>query len=77
MSKMYVFASLRDQDFMIEGNDPKDAWLRLVEREKDNGSLWKTSDAYRNKCAVVKQGFSYLYPERGANSCAYKEITQN
>lgn len=76
-NKLYKFATVRGADFVIEGNDPKDAWLRLIEREKNNGSLWKTGDKFRNEWAVVKQGFSYLYPERGSSSCAYKEITQN
>lgn len=65
--KKYLFASLRGDDFEIEGNTPEEAWQNLCEREKDNGSLWKTQDECRNRCAVEKQGFSWL------GCVAYKE----
>ena len=42
--KTYMFASLRGLDFIIDGFTPEDAWARLCEREKENGSLWKTGD---------------------------------
>lgn len=74
MTKRYIFASLRGPDFVISGNDPEDAWIRLCEREKDNGSLWKTSCKYRNAAAVKREGFSYLFSKNNAVSVAYKEM---
>ena len=56
----YIFASLRGQDFEIEGSSPIDAWNNLCEREKDEGTLWRCFDEYRNKTAVDQFGFSYL-----------------
>lgn len=67
MLKKYLFASLRGGDFQIEGSSPEDAWSRLCEREKENGSLWKAMDKHRNKLAVENEGFSWL------GDVAYKE----
>ena len=74
MTKMYAFASVRGADFVISGNDPEDAWLRLCEREKHNGSLWKTSCEHRNATAVDREGFSYLFLNKSSSSVAYKEL---
>ena len=69
--KTYMFASLRGSDVIIDGFTPEDAWSRLCKREKENGSLWKTGDVLRNRCAVEQQGFYYL------DSVAYKEVTRS
>ena len=69
--KTYLFASLFGVDFKIQGTSPENAWQNLVEREKETGSIWKTSDWTRNKTAVEKQGFSFLTP----NGPAYKQIS--
>ena len=69
----YKFASLRGSDFVIEGDTPQDAWNNLCEREKNNGSLWKTQDRFRNKNAVHKQKFKYL-DSKNPTSPAYIEI---
>lgn len=69
----YFIASVRGNDFLAEGNTPDQAWRNLCDKEKDNGSLWKTSDSYRNKTAVLKQGFTFFdvtNPSKGA----YKKI---
>jgi hypothetical protein len=75
--KTYLFASLRGDDFEIQGESPEDAWRNLVEKEKDNGSLWKTSDVMRNKYAVRHEGFSKLeFPNKTwvSSWVAYKEL---
>lgn len=62
---IYTFASLRGPDFQIEVPDntnPAEAYLLLAERERDNGSLWKLHDDYRNRMAVKLEGFRYLDP---------------
>lgn len=69
----YKFASLRGSDFVIEGDTPQDAWNKLCEREKDNGSLWKTQDLFRNKNAVQKNKYKYLN-SKDPNSPAYIEV---
>lgn len=69
----YLIASVRGNDFLAEGNTPDQAWSNLCDKEKDNGSLWKTSDSHRNKTAVLKQGFTFFDasdPSKGA----YKKI---
>lgn len=68
MTKKYLFASLRGEDFEIEGATPQEAWENLVEREKDSGSLWKAFDPVRNRFAVEMQGFEKL------GEVAYKEV---
>lgn len=70
--KKYVFASLRGEDFEVEGVTPLDAWQNLCSREAQNGSLWKTSDKYRNEQAVKLQGFKKL--NLIYSWVAYKEI---
>lgn len=75
MSKMYAFASLRGDDFVISGDDPEEAWFNLCEREKNNGSLWKTSCEHRNAAAVDQEGFSYLFLNKSSSAVAYKQLT--
>ena len=72
--KKYKIASLRGSDFIVQAVSPEDAWLKLCEQEKDNGSLWKTSCEYRNKAAVEQEGFT-LFVHGEYSSGAYKEIT--
>ena len=74
--KTFQFASVRGNDFVSTGKDVNEAWENLVKKEKDNGSLWKTSDAHRNRAAAAIQGFTLVdlkAPEKGA----YKEVTSN
>lgn len=70
----YEFASLRGNNFIIDGYTPNDAWNRLVERERDNGSLWKTSDKYCNQAHVNNFGFSFL--DNNPDFPAYKQLNQ-
>lgn len=56
----YLIASVRGKDFEAEGNSPEEAWLNLCEAEKDNGSLWRTKDIYRNQKAVKLEGFTWF-----------------
>ena len=56
----YIFASLRGADFIAYGETPEMAYQNLCDQERENGSLWKLNDRYRNQCAVSNQGFSYL-----------------
>ena len=69
---IYEFASLRGNSFVIEGNDAEGAWKNLCLREKENGSLWKTSDIYCNIAHVNKLGFSFL--DENKKMPAYKRI---
>lgn len=69
----YIFASLRGADFTAYGENPEVAYENLCNEERENGSLWKLFDAYRNRCAVEKQGFSLLTPE-DFDSPAYKQL---
>lgn len=71
--KTFEFASLRGDDFIAHGETAEEAWKNLVDAEKDNGSIWKTSDPLRNKCAVELQGFSLMESEN-FYSPAYREI---
>lgn len=64
----YIFASLRGDDFVAEGETPLEAYRNLISVESENGSLWKLGDPHRNKHAVEQQGFSYL-----KINIAYKE----
>lgn len=57
---VYIFASVRGKDFEIEGNDPFDAYRSLQHREKDKGTLWRLVDEYRNRHAVLHEGFEPL-----------------
>lgn len=61
-SKIYIFASLRGSDFETEGDDPLGAWYSLVDREKDNGTLWRCHDERRNRFAVEREGFTPFDP---------------
>lgn len=58
----YLIASLRGPDFEIQAATPENAWHKLVEREKENGVLWRTSDKFRNNAAVKSQGFTFYDP---------------
>ena len=58
----YLIASVRGKDFEVEGDTPEEALLNLYKTEKDNGSLWKTKDIYRNQKAVKNQGFTWFDP---------------
>lgn len=64
----YVIASLSGADVIIDGIDFQDALNNLCEREKDNGSLVKTRDSYRNWYAVAYDGFTHF------NGIAIKQI---
>lgn len=69
----YLIASVRGSDFVAEGITPQEAWKNLCEKEKDNGSLWKTGDSLRNKTAVAIECFTFFDasdPSKGA----YKKI---
>lgn len=70
--KTYVFASCRGNDFVIQGDAPEEAWKALVQREMDNGNLWRCNDSYRNEFACENEGFLKL----GLNYSApvFKEI---
>lgn len=70
----YFIASLRGSDFVAEGNTPEEAWENLCEKEKDNGSLWKTGDSHRNKTAVATEGFTFFDPNDPTKG-AYKKIS--
>ena len=72
--KNYLFASLLGDNFKINGENPWDAWFNLVQREKNNGTLWRVSDEFRNEEAVEKEGFTFLDGEGNAGTPAYKEI---
>lgn len=72
--KLFLFASLRGNNFKVTGNDVNDAWNKLCEREKDSGNMWKTSDPTRNICAVAFEGFTYI-DVNNPSAGAYKEIT--
>ena len=58
----YLIATVRGKDFEAEGNTPEEAWLNLCKAEKNNGSLWKTKDIYRNQAAVNFEGFTWFDP---------------
>lgn len=55
--RTYIIASVRGADFTVQAENPEEAWLKLVEQEYENGTLWRASDYHRNKYAVTKQGF--------------------
>jgi hypothetical protein len=59
----YLIASVRGKDFEAEGDTPEEAWLNLFHAEKDNGTLWRVSDVYRNQRAVRDQGFTWFNPD--------------
>lgn len=67
--KLYEFASLRGPNFFIHGINPQDAWEKLVEREKDNGTIWRCHDIYM-VAHHLTIGFINL------NGVAYREIVQ-
>ena len=69
----YTFASCRGPDFEIDGENPQEAWEKLVEREKDNGTIWRASDPYMVQ-ALIKEGWKQLL-SIGGSGVAYKEIT--
>lgn len=71
--KKYLIASLRGSDFLVEADNPCGAWEALFRRERENGSLWKTSCEYRNRVAVDKEGFT-LFKEDDYTSGAWKEV---
>jgi hypothetical protein len=56
----FIFCSGRGKDFVIQGENAQDAWSNLVEREKDNGTLWRCHDVYCNKYAITKLGFQFM-----------------
>lgn len=70
----YIFASVRGDDFIAEGETPIEAYKNLIAAESENGSLWKLGDPHRNQYAVEQQGFSYLSFDDGAKiNIAYNE----
>ena len=68
----YTFASCRGRNFEIAGNTPKEAWEKLVEREKDNGTLWRASDPYMVK-ELTNKDWKFLRASGGFGGVAYKE----
>jgi hypothetical protein len=39
--KTFLFASLRGDDFIVQGETAEEAWKNLVEVEKHNGNVLK------------------------------------
>jgi hypothetical protein len=70
---LYEFQSVRGKNFLVEGDNPQQAWRNLVNREKDNGTLWRCSDSYCNQYAVEHCGFTYLDSDNHY-SPVYKEV---
>ena len=71
--KKYIIASVRGKDFIVEAMSPDEAWVTLCAQEMHNGSLWKTSDSFRNRVAVEREGFTLFNPNE-YTSGAWKEI---
>lgn len=70
----FKFASCRGADFTVQGDSPKDAYTRLVDREMENGTLWRLHDTIRNTFAIQKQGFRPLSTDRGAKGPVYRIV---
>lgn len=71
---LYRFASVRGDDFEVEGTDPEDAWKNLCHRESENSVLWRCNDPYRNESAVEHEGFTKLNPASSYSWPVYKQV---
>lgn len=71
---LYRFASLRGPDFESIGTSPKDALCNLLNRIKDDGTVWRMHDEYRNMHAVKEEGYSLMAPDYTYYNPVYKIV---
>lgn len=73
--KTFEFASLRGKNFRIQGETVEQAYANLVEREKDEGTLWRLHDIHMVEHCIAHGWKEFKENHINPMPVAYREVS--